>query len=60
MKENKEGRKFAGCWSPPPRIRNKTNHGYFTKLANKGVRKLAKLRILKGEQNVKKQRRYSS
>jgi len=54
MKENKEGRKFAGCWSPPPRIRNKTNHGYFKKLANKGVRKLAKLRILKGEQNVKK------
>ena len=60
MKENKQGRKFAGSWSPPPRIRNKTNHGYFTKLANKGVRKLAKLRILKGEQNVKKQRRYSS
>ena len=41
---------FAGCWSPPPRIRSKGNHKYFKRLANKGVRKQAKLSI-KGEQN---------
>ena len=53
MKENKLGRMFAGCWSPPPRIRSKGNHMYFSRLANKGVRKQAKLSILKGEQNEK-------
>ena len=53
MKENKLGRKFANTWSPPPRIRSKGNHRYFSRLANKGVRKQAKLLILKGEQNGK-------
>ena len=53
MKENKLGRMFAGCWSPPPRIRSKGNHRYFTRLANKGVRKQAKLLILRGEENEK-------
>ena len=57
MKENKLGRMFAGCWSPPPRIRSKTNHKYFKRLANKGVRKQAKLSI-KGEQN--EQRKFST
>ena len=45
MKENKLGRMFAGTWSPPPRIRSKGNHKYFTRMANKGVRKNAKLLI---------------
>ncbi len=45
MKENKLGRKFANTWSPPPRIRSKGNHKYFTRMANKGVRKNAKLLI---------------
>ena len=45
MKENKLGRKFANTWSPPPRIRSKGNHKYFTRLANKGVRRNAKLLI---------------
>ena len=43
MKENKLGRKFANTWSPPPRIRSKGNHKYFTRMANKGVRKNARL-----------------
>ena len=43
MKENKLGRKFANTWSPPPRIRSKGNHKYFTRMANKGVRKNANL-----------------
>ena len=46
MKENKLGRKYANTWSPPPRIRSKGNHKYFTRKANKGVRKNAKLVIL--------------
>jgi hypothetical protein len=45
MKENKLGRKFANTWSPPPRIRSKGNHKFFTRMANKGVRKYAKLMI---------------
>ena len=45
MKENKLGRMFAGTWSPPPRIRSKGNHKFFTRMANKGVRKNAKLLI---------------
>ena len=45
MKENKLGRKFANTWSPPPRIRSKGNHRFFTRMANKGVRKNAKLLI---------------
>ena len=44
MKENKLGRKFANTWSPP---RNR----FATRMANKGVRKHAKLLILRGEQN---------
>jgi len=36
MKENKLGRKFANTWSPP---RNR----FATRMANKGVRKNAKL-----------------
>ena len=51
MKDKKLGRMFANTWSPPPRIRSKGNHRYFTRLANKGVRKYAKLLILRGEQN---------
>ena len=42
MKENKLGRKFANTWSPP---RNR----FFTRMANKGVRKNAKLMIKLGE-----------
>ena len=38
MKENKLGRKFANTWSPP---RNR----FATRMANKGVRKNAKLLI---------------
>ena len=49
MKENKLGRKFANTWSPPPRIRSKGNHRFFTRMANKGVRKNAKLLIKKGQ-----------
>ena len=49
MKENKLGRKFANTWSPPPRIRSKGNHKYVTRMANKGVRKNAKLLIKKGQ-----------
>ena len=59
MKENKLGRKFANTWSPPPRIRSKGNHRYFSRLANKGVRKHAKLLILRGEENDK-QRKFST
>ena len=50
MKENKLGRKFANTWSPPPRIRSKGNHRFFTRMANKGVRKYAKLLIKAGEE----------
>ena len=50
MKENKLGRKFANTWSPPPRIRSKGNHRFFTRMANKGVRKYAKLMIKAGEE----------
>ena len=42
MKENKLGRKFANTWSPP---RNR----FATRMANKGVRKNAKLLIKKGQ-----------
>lgn len=49
MKENKLGRMFANTWSPPPRIRCKGNHKFFTRMANKGVRKYAKLMIKAGE-----------
>ena len=49
MKENKLGRKFANTWGPPPRIRSKGNHRFFTRMANKGVRKYAKLMIKLGE-----------
>ena len=42
MKENKLGRKFANTWSPP---RNR----FATRMANKGVRKNAKLMIKAGE-----------
>ena len=38
MKENKLGRKFANTWSPP---RNR----FATRMANKGVRKNARLSI---------------
>jgi len=44
MKENKLGRMFANTWSPP---RNR----WARRLANKGVRKHAKLLIKRGEQN---------
>ena len=54
MKENKLGRMFAGTWSPPPRIRSKGNHKYFTRLANKGVRRNAKLLIKKGKYAMEK------
>jgi hypothetical protein len=50
MKENKLGRKYANTWSPPPRIRSKGNHRFFTRMANKGVRKNAKLLIKAGEE----------
>ena len=43
MKENKLGRKFANTWSPP---RNR----FATRMANKGVRKNAKLMIKAGEE----------
>ena len=55
MKENKLGRMFANTWSPPPRIRSKGNHRFFTRMANKGVRKQAKLLIKRGEQNDEKE-----
>ena len=42
MKENKLGRKYANTWSPP---RNR----FATRMANKGVRKYAKLMIKLGE-----------
>ena len=41
MKENKLGRKFANTWSPP-------KNRWGRRRANKGVRKYAKLTILKG------------
>ena len=43
MKENKLGRKFANTWSPP---RNR----FASRMANKGVRKNAKLMIKAGEE----------
>ena len=43
MKENKLGRKYANTWSPP---RNR----FATRMANKGVRKNAKLMIKAGEE----------
>jgi hypothetical protein len=45
MKENKLGRKYANTWSSPPRIRSKGNHRFFTRMANKGVRKNARLMV---------------
>jgi len=42
MKENKLGRMFANTWSPP---RNR----FARRMANKGVRKNAKLLIKTGE-----------
>ena len=47
MKENKLGRKFANTWSPP---RNR----FATRMANKGVRRNAKLLIKKGKYAMEK------
>jgi len=45
--ENKLGRKIASTWS---NVRNRTRHNIKTRrIANKGVRKHAKLLILKGK-----------